>query len=119
MIQNFSAPFLVTVNNHFGVGIRSKLMALALQLCSQFPVIVNLAVKNDPNCFLGIRHRLMTSGQINDGKSSEAEPDRTREEVTLVVRTAMDDRSGHSPDRLQFHLVGSNNGSVGSTRARR
>ena len=49
----------------------------------------------------------MTSGQINDGKSSEAEPDRTRDEVTLVVRTAMDDRSGHSPDRLRFHRLGS------------
>src|SRR5207237_8715970 len=29
----------------------------------------------------------------------------TRDEVTLVVRTAMDDRPGHSPDRLRFHRL--------------
>jgi hypothetical protein len=47
----------------------------------------------------------MTSGQINDGKAAKAESDRTRDEVTLVVRTAMDYRSGHSPDRLRFHRL--------------
>ena len=29
MIENLSPPFLVAVNNHFGVGIRPKVMALA------------------------------------------------------------------------------------------
>ena len=30
MIEDISAPLLVTVDDHFRIGIRSKLMALAL-----------------------------------------------------------------------------------------
>ena len=65
-IEDISAPFFVAVNDHFRVGIRSELMALALQFRSQFLVIVNLAIENYPHGFFCIRHRLVTAGEIDD-----------------------------------------------------
>ena len=49
MLQNFGAPFLVAVNNHFGVRICAKTVAALFELRAQFLEIVNLAVKNDPH----------------------------------------------------------------------
>jgi hypothetical protein len=47
----------------------------------------------------------MTAGQINDGKAPKAESNWAGDEVTLVIGAAMDDRSGHSPDRCRFHRL--------------
>jgi hypothetical protein len=44
----------------------------------------------------------VASGQIDDGKPSEAETNRAIEKVALVVGTAMPNRFGHSPNRVRF-----------------
>src|SRR5207249_2101106 len=44
MIEDISAPFFVAVDDHFRIGIRSKLMYIALQLYYQFSVFITLAV---------------------------------------------------------------------------
>ncbi len=54
------------MNNNLGVRIRSELVALALQLGSKFPVIVNLAIKDYPHGFFCVRHRLVTACEIDD-----------------------------------------------------
>ena len=105
MIQNFGAPFFVAVNNHFGVRICAKTMAAFFELSAQLFEIVNLAVKNDPHCFFGVRHRLVAAGQIDDGKPPKAEANRAIEKVALVVGSAMANRFGHSPDRFRFHRL--------------
>ena len=66
MIEDICAPLFVAVDDYFRVGIRPKLMALALQFGSQFFVIVNLAVEDYPHGFLCVGHRLMAAGEIDD-----------------------------------------------------
>src|SRR5207302_10845086 len=66
MVEYIRAPLFVAVNDYFSVGIRSKLMALALKFCSQFPVIVNLAIEDYPHSFFCVRHRLMTASEVDD-----------------------------------------------------
>ena len=105
MLQNFGAPFLVAVNNHFGVRICAKTMAAFLKLDAQFLEVVNFTIQDDPDCFFSVRHRLMASRQIDDGKSSEAKPYCTGNKVAFVIRTAVDHCLGHSPNRFQFHRV--------------
>src|SRR5438309_2087259 len=102
MIQDFGAPFFVAVNNRLCVRVRAKTMAAFLKLDAQLLEVVNLAVKDHPHSFLRIRHRLMASDQINDGKAPEAKPYCTGNKVALVVRTTMYHRLGHSPDRFRF-----------------
>jgi hypothetical protein len=46
----------------------------ALQLCSQFPVVVNLTVENDRQALVGRQHRLMPGRrQIQDRQSGMAQ----------------------------------------------
>ena len=66
MVENIRPPLLVTVNDHFGVGACVKTMAALLELGAQFLEIVNLAVEDDPDRFFGVRHRLVTAGQIDN-----------------------------------------------------
>jgi hypothetical protein len=80
-------------------------MAASFKLGTQLFEIVNLAVQNDPDCFLGIRHWLMPSGQIDDGKPPKPKSDRTRDEVTLIVGTAVKHGLGHPPDRARLHRL--------------
>src|SRR5438552_1213003 len=87
MIEDIRAPLFIAMDDHLGVGIRSKLMALFLQLCSQFSVIVNLAVEDDPHRFFCVRHRLMTAGEIDDRQSPEAQTNRPVDEEAFIIRS--------------------------------
>src|SRR5882724_8860485 len=102
MIQNFRAPFLVAVNNHFGIRVCAKTMAAFSKFSPQLFEVVDLAVQDDPDCFLCIRHRLVASGQIDDRETAKAETNRAIEKVALVVGTAMPNLFGHSPNRVRF-----------------
>ena len=54
------------MNDYFCVGFSSKTVATALQLGAKFFEIVNFAIQRDPDRFLGVGHRLMTAGEVND-----------------------------------------------------
>ena len=90
------------MDDYFRVGIRPKLITLALQLRSQLSIIVNLAIEDYPNGFFCVRHRLMTAGQIDDGKPAESEANGAIEKVALIIRPAMDNRLGHAPNRFRL-----------------
>jgi len=102
-IENSRAPLFVTVNDYLGIGACAERMAALLEIGAQFLEIINLAVKDDPDRFFGIRHRLVASRQINDGKPPEAESERSGDQIALIVRSAMPNRFGHLPDRIRFH----------------
>ena len=78
-------------------------MSAPFQFGAQLFEVVDLAIENDPDGFLLIRHRLMTAGQIDDGKPSKTQADRAGDEVALIVGATMGDRSRHPPDRLGLH----------------
>jgi hypothetical protein len=80
-------------------------MTAPLKLGPQLFEIIDLTVQNDPDPFFGIGHRLVSASEIYDGKPSEAQSKRTRQKVTLVVRTAMDHSLGHSADRFRFYRL--------------
>ena len=99
MIEDIGPPLFVAVNNHFGIAISPKTVAAALQFNSQFLVIIDLAVENDANASFGIEHRLMTSGQIDNGKPPKSQSDWPGDKVTLIVRSSVSDSIGHTPNR--------------------
>ena len=100
MVQGVRAPLFVTVHDHFGIGLGAELMTFRLEFRAQFRIIVNLAVEDDPDRFLEIRHRLMSPGQVDDGKPAEPEPERAIEEKAVIVRPTMRDGRGHADDRV-------------------
>ena len=68
MIEDIRPPLFVAVNNHLGIAISPETVAATLQFNSQFLIVVDLPVEDDANASLCIEHRLMTSGQIDNGK---------------------------------------------------
>src|SRR5215813_9509106 len=73
-------------------------MAATLELVSQLTEVVDLAVENDPDHLLGIRHRLMAAGEIDDREAPEPEAERAGEEVPFVIGPAVRDRPCHGLD---------------------
>ena len=106
-IENARAPLLVAVDDHFRVGARSEDVPASLQLQSQFPKVVDLAVENDPNGRLPVRHRLVAAVQIDDGKAPKTQADAAGAIRAVVVGTTMCNRCGHRGDcsRLNGALV--------------
>ena len=80
-------------------------MAELFKFGAEFFEVVNLAIKDHPNRFASIGHRLVSSGQIDDRKPPEAQSKRARDEVTIVIGAAVDHGLGHSPDRFRFDRV--------------
>jgi hypothetical protein len=80
-------------------------MAALFQFEAKFREIVNLTVECDPNSLFGIGHWLMPAGQIDNGQSADTETEAVRDEVAFIIRTAMNDRRRHSPNRARFHRL--------------
>src|SRR5262245_25109237 len=80
-------------------------MAALFQFEAKFREIVNLTVKCDPNSLFGIGHWLMPAGQIDNGKSPDTEGDSVGDEIPFIVRATVNDRLGHSPDRVRIDWV--------------
>ena len=73
-------------------------VAATLQFNSQFLIVVDLPVEDDANASLCIEHRLMTSGQIDNGKPPKSQSDWPGDKVTLIVRSSVSDSIGHTPN---------------------
>src|SRR5262249_55318673 len=89
--EAFAAIFLIQMDDYFGVRLRFENMAFGKKQRTEFLIIVNLAVKNDPNGFVFVGKRLVSATQIDDRKMAETQPDRTFHVIPLVVRAAMND----------------------------
>ena len=90
------APLLVGVQDDFGVGPGREPVALVGQLVAQFDVVEDFAVEGDPEPGLGVAHRLVAAGQIDDAQPRMAQRDGTVDVDALFVRPAVRDRGQHS-----------------------
>src|SRR5438477_12672119 len=79
------------------------MVASPFEFETQLLKVIDLAVKDDPNCFVSIRHRLMSARQVDDGKPSKTQSNRTFGKVTFVVRSAMNHCLRHAPDDFRFY----------------
>ena len=103
VIENVEAPFLVAVDDDLRVRLGAEPVAGTFEFGTQFPVVINLAVKNDPHGLFRIGHRLVAAGQVNDRKPPETKAERAVKKITLVVRAAMKNRLRHPADRVLIH----------------
>lgn len=102
MVYAALAVFPVKVQEDFGIGLGAKTVtARRLQLRSQYPVIVNFSVKDQMVLSVFRGHRLMASGQIDNGESLKTETCSRKRLVTLIVWAAMTHGSGHGMEQRQ------------------
>src|SRR5262245_56071759 len=75
-------------------------MALLLELFAKGAVVVDLAVEDDANAGLLVPHRLVAGSEIDDAEAPHGEPETVLGPNSLVIRSAMHDRSVHFPQYL-------------------
>ena len=84
----FRAPSLISVQDHFGIRLGMECVPKGLEFASQLDVVVDLTVKNDPHCALGIPHRLVPGRRkVNDG-----EPTESKQQIVLWSYAFLDPR---------------------------
>src|SRR6185312_13819696 len=93
--EAFSSPLLVRMYDHFRVRTRPKLMPGSDKFVAKLAKIVNFPVKADGQRARLIPDRLRPAGQIDDAQPPRARGKARRNERTLLVRAAMNDRAQH------------------------
>jgi hypothetical protein len=71
-------------------------MAIALEFLSQLNEVIDFAVEDKTDLFLGICHGLMPTFQVYDRQPPESETHGPTRKIPLVVRTPMGQGSRHS-----------------------
>ena len=95
VVNAIFAIFLIEVDDGLGVTVRSKAVTTFFQIMTKVGVIIDLAVKHNPNVPLFVAHRLMATEYIHDAQPSERERHGTGRERSLLVRPAMAQHARH------------------------
>src|SRR5580704_4537260 len=77
------------MNDHFSIGFCLKSVPLALQLLSEFLIVVDFAVEDDPDRAIFIADGLVAGVQVNDCETAEPETYRSRDVVSLIIGSPM------------------------------
>ena len=88
---------LVKVDDRLRVRPAAIPVTAGLEPAPKRLVVVDLAVEDDPDGFVLVRHRLAAGGrEIHDGEPAVAQPHRPVEQDAVVVRSAVGEALGHA-----------------------
>ena len=89
------------MDQHLGIGmVRAEAVSLGVEFATQFAMVIDFAVEDDPDRPVLVGHRLMAAGKIDDGQPAKAQGAVVIVPVALVVGSAVDDRRGHTARSL-------------------
>src|ERR1700720_2113933 len=88
------------MDDDFGVGLGFEDVALGEKKFTEFLIVVDFPVENDPDGAVFVRDGLVAGVEVNDGQAAEAEADWTGKIKTFVVRATMLDGIGHGLEEL-------------------
>src|SRR5215471_6972288 len=95
LLEAIAAVLFIQMDDHLSVRLGFENMAFGEKQRAEFLVIVNFAIKNDPNGAVFVGKRLVPPAQIDNRKASETQSDRAFHVIPFVVRAAMNDRVRH------------------------
>jgi len=105
MRQAALAPFLIGVNEHFGVGMGAEAVAATFERGAQMREIVDFAVEDDAHRAVFVEHRLVAAGEINNAQPAHAQHGAGFGQHTPVVRATMDHFREHGTDARFGHFA--------------
>lgn len=104
-IAQLDAPFLVAMDQHFGIGMAgSEAVPPLLENRAELGVIVDFAVEDDRDRTVLIVHRLLAARDVQNRKPTMPEADAVFSAMkeTVAVRAAMGQSVGH---RMKPHCI--------------
>jgi len=66
VLQTALAVFIVKTQNDLGIGFCVKFMPACLKIFPEILIIIDLAIENDPFCFVGVMDRLLAAGKVDE-----------------------------------------------------
>jgi hypothetical protein len=75
-------------------------VAAFLEVFTEFAIVVDLAVKNNPRGAVGVVNRLLPALEINDRKTPHRQPHAVAHIETILVRAAMMNGLVHTRQQL-------------------
>ena len=105
MLHTFRAPFLIRVNNGFGIRPSLEDMAAFPQLLEECREVVNLTVEDDPHSVIFVGQRLVAAGHVNNAQSAKAKSHVAPSVLAAVVWPAMHHDSGHGSQHFRINRV--------------
>src|SRR5262249_59821643 len=100
------APLLVRVNDHFSVGMRPEPVAVPLEIETDLPEVVDLAVEHGPDRPVFVRERLIAGCEIDDAQAAVAKADAGADVEAVGVGTTVCDRGRHRLPPVPIHPPG-------------
>src|SRR5260370_32769291 len=80
-------------------------MTATLQVLPQLGVVIDLAIKHDPNAAVFIGNRLMAAGKIDNAKTAKTKTDTRADIDALVVGTTVNNGLVHPVDEVSGNLL--------------
>ena len=96
---------LVEMDDRFRIGIGGETVPAGLQIRSELPIIVDLAVEDDPDRPILVRNRLMAAGDVDDAEPAHPEAHGAVHVDAFVVGTPVNDGLTHRPDDSRLDLL--------------
>jgi hypothetical protein len=87
--------FFEEVQDHLGVALAAKPVALGFEVAAKLPVVVDFSVEDDLEGVILIGHGLSPPGEIDDSQTGHAEPNARLLVGSHVVRAAVLEDAEH------------------------
>src|SRR5579863_969182 len=98
VLHAVASVLFVEVDDGFGVAMGAVDVAAGLKLRSQFGVVVDFAVEDDPGGSVFVAKWLMAGGEVDDAEAAHAEADRAGGVNAVVIGTAVRHGVAHAPE---------------------
>jgi hypothetical protein len=77
------------MDNGLCIALASVDVSEPLEFASQLTVVVNLPVENNPYCAILVRHGLMTTAEVHDGKAAMAKSHASASPSSALIRPSV------------------------------
>src|SRR5262249_43534780 len=113
-LHDCGATLFIEVQDCLGIRAGAIVVTASDQLRSQFRVVIDLAVEDNPDGAVLVGHRLTAAFDVHDCQSPMSQPDRSPHHRAGAIGTAMSKRVSHPHQpmllgtfaRIKFHYPG-------------
>src|SRR5579863_1495491 len=100
LVNTIRSEILVEVNDDFGIGMGTEIVAMAFEFLPKLAEVIDLSVKHHPNRAVFVEHWLVSASQVNNAEPTHSQARTVLNEQPFIVRTAMNQRLTHLVDNV-------------------
>src|SRR5436309_16103425 len=103
MLNAVATVLFIQMDDRFGIAFRAIAVASRLELQTEFAVIVDFTVIDDPQAVVLVANRLLSGPNIYDAEPPHSQPDVALDKKAIVIRPAVRDLRIHLRQRVALN----------------